>query len=371
MRKIFAILMGALLTGCARDGGPEAAGAGIAAAAKPETAAAVRNLTVAAEPEGEKTETGRAVETRERVTAELAEPLEERPEAQAPAEPEGEKSETGRARAGGPAELAETLEAPLKAPEGNQEENPSESAESPRPSSGLPNEKMSWYFGKNKEHKPPSVQSVFPLAPLGGYYLGDAEQKEIYLTFDEGYENGYTEKILDVLKEKGATAAFFVTKPYVRDNPGLIKRMADEGHLVCNHSVSHKSFPSLSQEQTFEELDGLASYYKEQTGLEMPRFFRPPMGEYSQRTLDIARQMGYKTIFWSFAYMDWVTDKQPAPSETVDRFITYSHNGEIALLHAVSSANAAALPEIIDKMRERGYVFKSLNDLPEAAPQTD
>lgn len=236
---------------------------------------------------------------------------------------------------------------------------------SPSTESGsLSNKKMGWYFSRNKEGEPPSAQKEFDISQYGGYYLGDTAKKVIYLTFDEGYENGYTEKILDVLKEKNVPAAFFVTQTYIRDNVELVKRMAAEGHLVCNHSVKHKSFPSLSDDEIASELKGCEDYYKETIGYEMPKFFRPPMGEYSARVLDIINKQGYKTIFWSFAHKDWEVDNQPSADTAYQRFMKDLHNGSIPLLHAVSSANTQALPRMIDSAREMGYEFVSLNELP-------
>jgi peptidoglycan-N-acetylmuramic acid deacetylase len=228
----------------------------------------------------------------------------------------------------------------------------------------ISNKKMGWYFVRRNNGKPPAAQQDFDFREFGAYYLGDTEQKALYLTFDEGYENGYTEKILDILKEKNVPAAFFVTQTYIRDNIEIVKRMADEGHLVCNHSVRHKSFPTLSDEEIVTELNECADYYKEVINAEMPKFFRPPMGEYSARVLDVVNKQGYKTIFWSFAYKDWEINNQPSPEETFQKFMKDLHNGEITLLHAVSKANTEALGRVIDKARESGFEFYSLNDLP-------
>ncbi|GHU50329.1 delta-lactam-biosynthetic de-N-acetylase [Clostridia bacterium] len=231
--------------------------------------------------------------------------------------------------------------------------------------SGKDNKKAGWYFVRGKDHQPSGAQTEIDISKYNACYLGDTSQKFIYLTFDNGYENGNTPKILDVLKEKNVPAAFFLTKPYIVENPEIVKRMADEGHLPCNHSISHKSFPTLSDEQIASEINGLAQIYNEQTGKEMPKFFRPPMGEYSERVLDLTNQLGYKTVFWSFAYQDWLVDNQPPASEALTRFTAGLHNGEIALLHAVSSANTESLASMIDAAREQGYEFRSLYDLPD------
>lgn len=229
----------------------------------------------------------------------------------------------------------------------------------------LSNAKKGWYFGRNTSHTPPTAQKDFDIRQFDGYYLGDVSQRVVYLTFDEGYENGYTEKILDVLKGKGVTAAFFVTKPYITGNPDLIKRMVDEGHIVGNHSVKHKSCPDLTDAELTAELNNTAAAFKELTGLDMPNYFRPPMGEYSARTLKVTQDLGYKSIFWSFAYRDWEVDKQPSIRAAYEAVMNDLHNGSIILLHAVSQANTEAMPFIIDSILESGYTFKSLDELPE------
>ncbi|MBE6012344.1 delta-lactam-biosynthetic de-N-acetylase [Anaeropeptidivorans aminofermentans] len=239
------------------------------------------------------------------------------------------------------------------------------------PDGSLSNDKKGWYFGRNTTHTPPTAQGDFDIRQFDGYYLGDVSQKVVYLTFDEGYENGYTEKILDVLKEKGVTAAFFVTKPYIIANPDLIQRMVDEGHIVGNHSVRHKSCPDLTDEELMAELNNTAAAFKELTGVDMPNYFRPPMGEYSARTLKITQDLGYKSIFWSFAYKDWETDKQPGIRAAYETVMNDLHNGSIILLHAVSQSNTEAMPFIIDSIRESGYTFKSLDELPEYEKQND
>lgn len=227
------------------------------------------------------------------------------------------------------------------------------------------NQRESWWFRRNSDHLPPSAQDKVCISQYGGYYLGDTQSKTIYLTFDEGYENGYTAKILDVLKENEVPAAFFVTKPYMKEYPDLVKRMAEEGHIVGNHSVTHPDFTTLSDEQIAEELQGCADYYKEITGLDMPNFFRPPEGVYSIRTLEKAHEAGYKTIFWSYAYKDWDPKNQPGRQAAIDMAMNNYHNGCIMLLHAVSESNTEALDEILKSLKEKGYTFLSLEDLPE------
>ncbi|MCL2854658.1 MAG: polysaccharide deacetylase family protein [Defluviitaleaceae bacterium] len=227
-----------------------------------------------------------------------------------------------------------------------------------------PNDFKSWYFvPASTTGEAPGWDASFDLENYNTHYLGDTSRKEIYLTFDEGYENGHTEVILDVLRDKNVPAAFFVTKPYIKDNPDLVRRMVDEGHVVGNHTVRHKSSPSLSCEEIATELAGVAEFFKEITGKEIPKFFRPPMGEYSQRVLETVANEGYATIFWSFAYEDWKVDKQPGVTAAHRKVTNGLHNGAILLLHAVSSSNAGAMGDIIDTAREMGYEFRCLHQL--------
>ncbi len=227
----------------------------------------------------------------------------------------------------------------------------------------LSNTRYGWYYMPNKEHKTPAVKSGIDYKKYNAYYVGDTQNKVIYLTFDEGYENGYTSKILDILKNKQVKAAFFVTEDYIKRNPQLIKRMQAEGHTVGNHSSRHLSSPELSDNEFSQELTKTANTYKEITGYDMPKIFRPPMGDYSERTLALAHNMGYKTIFWSFAYKDWETDNQPGKDVAYNTVMERYHNGAILLLHAVSSSNTEALPDIIDSLKAQGYSFETLNTL--------
>lgn len=227
----------------------------------------------------------------------------------------------------------------------------------------LSNVTKGWYFNRNSNHNPPTAQKEIDINKYGGYYLGNINEKVVYLTFDQGYENGYTNKILDVLKEKDVKAAFFLTKPYIKNNPDILKRMIADGHILANHSVTHPSLPSLSDEKIIFEIEEVDRYLKELTGYSMDKFFRPPMGEYSQRTLAITNDLGYKTIFWSFAYKDWLVDDQPTKSVAHKTVLDNLHNGSIILLHSVSSANTDALPDIIDSIKKQDYKFGSLYQL--------
>ncbi len=206
------------------------------------------------------------------------------------------------------------------------------------------------------------------LNKYSGYFLGDTSKKYLYLTFDEGYENGYTDKILDVLKANNVKAAFFVTAPYIKQNKNLIKRMVDEGHLVCNHSNNHPSMAStaLKGKASFEkEFTVVENLYKDITNKNMPKFFRPPMGKYSELSLKYTEDLGYKTIFWSFAYFDWDKNKQPSPEQGKKKILNGVHNGSIILLHAVSKTNTEILDSVLKELKNNGYEFKTLEDLPE------
>lgn len=233
--------------------------------------------------------------------------------------------------------------------------------------SKLSNTKRAWYYTPHTDGTPSSEpQDVLNLIQkYSAYYLGDTSKKILYLTFDEGYENGYSSKILDILKANNVKAAFFVTKPYVDSEKGLVKRMVSEGHLVCNHTVHHPSMPSVLDKTKFEkELLDLQKDFEDLTGTSMPRFFRPPMGEYSELSLYRTQNIGYKTIFWSFAYNDWDPKKQPDTENAKKRILSRTHNGGIILLHAVSKTNTDILDYLIKQWKSEGYEFKTLNDLP-------
>lgn len=233
----------------------------------------------------------------------------------------------------------------------------------------LDNTKHGWGYRPNSEHKTPEMpqSTVNLLKKYSGYYVGDTSSKVIYLTFDEGYENGYTGKILDILKANSVPAAFFVTRPYITKNPDLIKRMVEEGHIVGNHTSNHPSMPDKTgdPEAFKKEFTVVEDLYKELTGKDMPKFFRPPMGEYSEKSLAMTQQLGYKSIFWSFAHRDWLVDDQPDVNTTYTRVMNGVHNGEIMLLHAVSKSNTEALDSILKDLKAQGYRFASLEELPE------
>lgn len=227
------------------------------------------------------------------------------------------------------------------------------------------NENCAWWFLRKRDHSPSGSGEAFPVAPYSAYYRNTEvtdEDKVIYLTFDCGYENGYTPAILDTLAEKGVKVMFFVTKDFVVKNPDYIRRMKEEGHLVGNHTVRHLSSPSLTPEELFAELNEVADTMEELTGYRLDPFFRPPMGEYSERTLKVTQDMGYSTVFWSIAYHDYDVNDQPGKEYVVEHFKEYHHNGTIALMHNISESNTQALGEVIELLKAEGYRFGLLTE---------
>ncbi len=227
--------------------------------------------------------------------------------------------------------------------------------------SSLDNTCIGWGVGKTEMGQRPSYAENCnqKYKEYDALFVGD-DNKNVYMTFDEGYENGYTAPILDTLKEKGVKAVFFVTYDYVKRNPELVKRMIAEGHSVGNHSWSHPSMPSKSAEEAEQEIMKLHNYVKEEFNYEMT-LFRFPMGEYSTRALAVVNNCGYKSVFWSFAYVDWKTDAQPDAAEALKKAVNGAHNGAIYLLHAVSSTNNAILSELIDNVEAQGYIWSEFN----------
>ena len=221
-----------------------------------------------------------------------------------------------------------------------------------------------WWLKRNENHQTPEVSDYIDLSKYDAYYVNPkCKKKKIFLTFDCGYENGFTPKILDVLKKQKIVAAFFVTKPFIREGRELVRRMKKEGHIVGNHTVHHKSMPTLSDRDNKQEIIDCAEYCKEATGYEMDHFIRPPMGEYNEKTLKLTKSMGYKTIFWSMAYVDFDVNKRPGKQYVVEHFKKYTHNGAIPLMHNVSQSNAEALDEVITNLKKEGYQFESLKKL--------
>lgn len=221
---------------------------------------------------------------------------------------------------------------------------------------------IDWWIVPNKDHQTPRVNTDinFKLEDYDAYYVGDTSKKVLYLTFDEGYENGYTSKILNILKENDVKAIFFVTLPYVKDNPDLIKRMVDEGHIVGNHSHHHPSMPdyAVNEAKFNKEFSDVEDLFKEITGTDMPKVFRPPMGKYSERSLAMTKNLGYKTLFWSFAYHDWDINKQPNPDTAKEKIVSNFHDGSVMLIHAVSKTNTEILDYVLKEAKNQGYSFE-------------
>jgi len=229
----------------------------------------------------------------------------------------------------------------------------------------LNNNKICWWFKPNKLHVTPEVNNkmTFDLQKYDAYYVGDTTRKVLYLTFDEGYENGYTDKILDILKANDVKAIFFVTLPYLKGNTALIQRMVNEGHIVANHTNHHPSMPTVTGDEAKfnKELQDVEEEFKNVTGKAMPKFFRPPMGEFSEKSLAMTKNLGYKTVFWSFAYYDWDINRQPSVEKAKKTILGGLHNGSIMLIHAVSKTNAEVLDEVLKEAKAEGYTFELLN----------
>lgn len=187
-------------------------------------------------------------------------------------------------------------------------------------------------------------------------YALSEDSSRIILTFDQGYENGFTASILDTLKEKHVTAIFFLTGDYAKRESSLVRRMIAEGHMLGNHGMKHAALPALTDQGIREEIMSLHDYVKEVYGCEM-QYFRPPCGEYDPRALEAVSALGYKTVFWSCAHVDWKTDDQPDPAEALQTLTDAAHGGAIYLLHAVSATNAAILGDLIDALRAKGYTL--------------
>ncbi len=222
-----------------------------------------------------------------------------------------------------------------------------------------------WGLGFGEEGTVPSGSaSTDALAEYGGAYVGDTAEPKIYLTFDAGFENGQTGEILDILKEKQVPATFFLVGNYLETQPDLVKRMVAEGHVVGNHTYHHYDMSKIGTLEEFQaELQSVEEKYQEITGEDRPKYYRPPQGIYSEENLKMAHELGYHTVFWSLAYVDWYQDKQPTHQEAFDKLLPRIHNGAVLLLHSTSQTNLEILGELIDKYREMGYEFAAIDQL--------
>lgn len=227
------------------------------------------------------------------------------------------------------------------------------------------NEASSWGLSFRKEGaRPEGNADINELKQYNAYYAEDTDEKVLYLTFDAGYENGNTPAILDALKKHGAPAAFFVVGNFIEDEPELVKRMVEEGHIVGNHTMTHPDMSAISTQESFqEELAGVEKLYEDLTGEPMTRFYRPPRGVYSISNLAMADNLGYATFFWSLAYVDWNQEQQPSQEEAFSKLLPRVHPGAIVLLHSTSSTNAEILDELLTKWEGMGYSFAPLTQL--------
>jgi len=226
------------------------------------------------------------------------------------------------------------------------------------------NQPIHWGFKRATNEQPPEAGKEYDelLEKYGAFYKADPNKKEIYLTFDNGYENGYTEKILDVLKKEKVPATFFVTGHYLESASDLVKRMVKEGHLIGNHSWHHPDFTTVSDEKIRDELRRVKEETARLTGQKDMIYLRPPRGIFSERTLKVAKEEGYTHVFWSLAFVDWKTDQQKGWQYAYDQMMKQIHPGAVILLHTVSKDNADALEKAIQDIKKRGYTFKSLDD---------
>ena len=233
-------------------------------------------------------------------------------------------------------------------------------------------EAINWYCQNNKTHTPPSLDKTLSvIEKYDGYYLDKRAKdsdKKIYLTFDAGYENGNVGKILDVLKKHHASGAFFILDNLINRAPDLVMRMVEEGHAVCNHTKSHPDMTKIHDLSLFEkQLSSLEESFTGLTGKQMEKVYRPPQGRFSEENLAFAQKLGYKTLFWSFAYADWDNDRQMSEEAAKKKILDHLHNGEVMLLHPTSETNAKILDELLTAIENEGYRIAPLSELFEGA----
>ena len=222
-----------------------------------------------------------------------------------------------------------------------------------------------WGLSFQTEGKPPvATVEAARLKIYDAAYIGDTSEKALYLTFDAGYENGCTEKILDTLKKHDVKAAFFLVGNYMQRNADLVRRMVAEGHIVGNHTMHHPDMSKIADKDSFaKELQQLEDLFRSTTGKELPKFYRPPQGTYSEDNLKMAQDLGYKTVFWSLAYVDWNNDDQPTAEYAFKKLLPRTHNGAVLLLHSTSQTNAQILDELLTKWKAAGYRFETIDNL--------
>ena len=228
------------------------------------------------------------------------------------------------------------------------------------------NMKDTWCFQRKSDHSQSGSYEYFRISDYNGFYINknvSDEDKVIYLTFDCGYASNLTGDILDILAAHNAKANFFVTKNYLQGCSGYAIRMKEEGHLVCNHTVSHSDLTNKSVEEIAAEIIDVAEYFYEVTGYQLDPYFRPPKGNYTKRMMTIISDCGYKTVFWSLAYNDYDKNKQPEPGYVLDHFTKYHHNGAIALMHNDSTSNVSELDSVLTMLEQEGYRFGLLSEI--------
>lgn len=229
-------------------------------------------------------------------------------------------------------------------------------------------EEYNWYCIRSGRSQPPITDEELLINKHGGFsidraYNDASSRKVLYITFDAGYENGNIESILNTLNKENVTAAFFLLDNIIVKNSELVTRMAEEGHLICNHTKNHKNLCGASAETIEKDIKALEAICKENTGIEMEKFFRFPEGKYSESALAAVSDLGYRSVFWSFAYEDWDNCNQPSRENAMQKILSNTHNGAIILLHPTSKTNAEILPDLIKAWREMGYEFGDLRDI--------
>ena len=227
---------------------------------------------------------------------------------------------------------------------------------------------LCWFCIRSGEKQPPITNEERLISKYGGVSVDrgvndESSDKVIYITFDAGYDNGNTEKILDAMDKRGVKGAFFLLSNFVFKNPALTKKIADGGHTVCNHTSKHENISDYSKEMISECISRLEAVYYDCTGVQMTKFFRFPEGKYSEKALKSLKELGYKPIFWSFAYEDWDNGKQPDLERAIKKILDNTHNGAIFLFHPTSATNAAIFPRLLDAWSEMGYRFGTLDEI--------
>ncbi len=261
-------------------------------------------------------------------------------------------------------EKTPTFNAPSMQTSANVDEKPSVQTGDSESKPQVPAAALSWYFTRNNQHLAPVINNDIAamLAQNQAIYLLPNDNKRIFLTFDCGYELGYIPTILDILQRKQIKAAFFITGQYIQSKPELVKRMQAEGHLVCNHTWNHPDLATIDQAKLNQEMNHLDQSYQELTGVAIDRYIRPPMGNYSANSLKWSKALGYTTVFWSMAWVDWDPKKKSSADFVVQHVLDNIHPGAIILMHAVSSSDTDALEKIITELQSQGYVFSTFKN---------